>query len=305
MGAFWGLQTTWDYYKNRRGREGSNYNKKLVQLLTELPSNSPYINGGNISCNPTNSVDVVYLREDNSNSAATLDVLAHEYTHAMIWESSGLGNNQIDGDAASIGEGFADVFGMIVEGWVDNGAYDWSFGEDLGYQRNFENPHDDYPIPSPEKYMDPGYYYSMDYSRRHTQGGVIRKWFWLLSQGGSFNGQTLTGLGLERASDIAYITFNWSLWANIKYPEIGSPILWGTIAHYGRCSNEHKQVAKALKAINIPVPLVWDYALCDVVIDGPAVIGHHAGNIALEKHFKAILQEDIDSEDGIFLLAYT
>ena len=110
----------------------------------------------------------------------------------------------------------------------------------------------------------------------------------MLSEGGTSNGVTVQGLGIERASDIAYVTFNWSLWSNIRFSEIGAPTVWGTIAHWGRCSNEHKQVVKALQAVNIPVPLGWQTIFCGIQLDGPKVVDVRQGPLIAER-FRGII----------------
>src|SRR5690606_38054981 len=141
----------------------------------------------------------------------------------------------------------------------------------------------------PPIYLEPGYWSSTAY---HNNGGVLRKWFYLLSNGGTFNGNTVLPLGIETADDIAYITFNWSLWSNVQYPEAANQTVHATVAHWGRCSNEHKQVVKALRAVgfNIPNPLC-----VRVVIEGPYVIGNDEYGIV----YKAKLN-DIEDTAGAF-----
>lgn len=278
----WSLQRAWEYYINRHGRWGTNYAGRRVHVRTDAPIPS------NAGWNDDNGNDNIFIRPDNQHSAAMLDVLAHEYTHGMVAASSNLGVLG-DFDARSMNEAYADIFGMRIEGYA-LGTHDWTFAEHMGtYQRNFADPHADFPIPSPAIYLEPGYWSSTAY---HNNGGVLRKWFYLLSNGGTFNGNTVLPLGIETADDIAYITFNWWLWSNVQYPEAANQTVHATVAHWGRCSNEHKQVVKALRAVgfNIPNPLC-----VRVVIEGPYVIGNDEYGIV----YKAKLN-DIEDPAGAF-----
>jgi bacillolysin len=161
--AQWSVQKAWDYYFLRHGRPGSDYGKKHVVIYTKVPSGHV---GGNANYVPTTNFDNIRLRSDNGNSAAALDILAHEYTHAMINQSSGLGQNTSYVQSCAISEGFADIFGMRIKGFVNGGNYDWKFGESQGYIRHFDNPHYDLAYPSPDRYLDPGYYID-SYNARH------------------------------------------------------------------------------------------------------------------------------------------
>src|SRR5690554_889821 len=121
--AHWAAARVWDYYLNR-GRWGSNYQGKPLRIQTEhpIPQNAHY--------EPKSYLDIIALRQDkNGHSVAMLDLIAHEYTHAMIYESSELGINQ-DFDALSLNEGYADIFGMKIEGYA-LGYYDWTFAENM------------------------------------------------------------------------------------------------------------------------------------------------------------------------------
>lgn len=282
--AHWSMQKVWDYYYYRHGRAGSNYSSKPIKVYTEKSMSS----GTNLYYDPSiASEDRIFIRPNSSGySAAMLDVIAHEYTHAMIHESSNLGIVSTDYEARSMAEGYADIFGMKIEGDI-MGTHDWTFAENMGtYKRNFQNPHSDFPYPSPEIYLESGYWnpYAV-----HLNGGVLRKWFYLLSNGGTFNGNTVLPLGIETSTDIAYITFNWWLWSNLYYPEMASQTVQATIAHWGTCSKEHKQVVKALRAVgfNIPNPFCRR-----VGVLGPNIIDPVIGNLI---EWKAVLNEIEDS----------
>jgi Zn-dependent metalloprotease len=266
--AEWALQRTWDYYFSRHGRWGTNYGGKRVHIQTALngaTAPNAYYSNTDVYGND-NGQDNIYITADGLSGAtsgtpgysmASLDVLAHEYTHGMIKASSALGSLG-DFDAKALNEAYADMFGMKIEGQV-MGTLDWDMGGSLGFSRRyFYNPHVDYPYPAPSKYLESGYWSNWNY---HANGGVMRKWFHLLANGGTFNGQTVTGLGIEKATDIAYVTFNWWFWSNMRYYEASSQTIAQVKTDYGNCSNEHKQIVRSLRAVGFSVPILY----CDGV----------------------------------------
>ncbi len=267
--AHWAVQRTWEYYANVHWRKGTNYNSRLVHLQTEHNST----NIQNAAWQEKNGNDIIYLRPDeDGHSAAMLDVLAHEYTHGMIYESSGLGKFK-DFDAWSMAEAFCDIFGMRIEAYATGLMPDWAFAEHMGsYQRNFWDPHQDIGLnnppsnASPSTYLETGFWSATD---PYANGGVLRKWFQLLTTGGNFNGQNVSGLGIDKATSIAYIIFNWWMWPNIEYPDFAFQAIEAVKYEFGECSMEHKQTLKALKAVKLSSSILT----CNVIhVEGPTVI---------------------------------
>jgi hypothetical protein len=154
------------------------------------------------------------------------------------------------------------------------------------------------PYPSPDRYLDPGYYID-SYNARHRNGGVLRKWYSLLSKGGTHYGKTVQGLGIETATDIAYTTFNWWLWSSIHFPDMASQMVHAVIADWGRCSQAHKQVVNALSAVNLNVPLyLQPHCIDRLELDGSTVLGSELSSPAV---WRARLGEvNIEDEIGSF-----
>lgn len=261
--AEWALQRAWDYYFNRHGRWGTDYQGKRVHIQTALQnatSRNAYYSNADANLND-NGQDNIYITADGLGGAAVstpgysmaaLDVLAHEYTHGMIKRSSALGLFG-DFDAKALNEGFADIFGARIEGYV-MGSMDWNVGGSLGFTtRFFDNPHQDFPTMSASKYLEPGYWQT-NVNYPHMNGGVMRKWFHLLANGGTFNNRTVQGLGIETTDNIAYIVFNWWLWSNVNFPQAANQIVAEVKTDFGNCSNIHKQTVKALQAVGFTVP---------------------------------------------------
>jgi hypothetical protein len=88
----------------------------------------------------TESSDVIYLGDgaaataalvpepncDTLPSGVALDLLSHEFTHAVVARHARLGNT---GEAGAVNEGIADVLGAGVEHSVDPGDHNFTFAE--------------------------------------------------------------------------------------------------------------------------------------------------------------------------------
>lgn len=128
--AHWAAQKAWDYYFYKHGRWGSDYQGKKLHI------NTHYQYGGyNAFYNRESTIkDEIYLSVDGIHpdapnygdfgySIASIDVIGHEYTHAMIRASSELGADSTHFESRALNEGFADIFGLVihVHGFVKHG----------------------------------------------------------------------------------------------------------------------------------------------------------------------------------------
>jgi Zn-dependent metalloprotease len=126
------------------------------------------------------------------------DVVAHELTHGYVERTSAL---YMFHQSAALNESLADVVGEVVDHRYsppgpaeDNSA--WDLGEDIpgGAVRNLKDPtiHG-----HPDKMTSPSYKTAdvfNDAGEVHANDGVGNKTAYLISQGGSFNGRTVTGI---------------------------------------------------------------------------------------------------------------
>ncbi|WP_395691639.1 M4 family metallopeptidase [Nocardioides sp.] len=128
--------------------------------------------------------------------ASADDVVGHEMTHGIVDHSSEL---FYWGQSGAINESMADIMGEIVDhryATAGDSANDWRLGEDLpiGAIRDLQDPtlHG-----QPDKMTSASYTANLSYSDNagvHTNSGVGNKTAYLISQGGTFNGQTVTGI---------------------------------------------------------------------------------------------------------------
>src|SRR6185295_8339438 len=103
----------------------------------------------------------------------------------------------------------SDVFGEVIDQTNGRGNdaanVKWLIGEDilgLGAIRSMKDPTiygDPDKMTSPLYYRDP-----FDNGGVHFNSGLNNKAAYLMVEGGTFNGQTITGLGLTKVSKIYY-----------------------------------------------------------------------------------------------------
>ena len=115
----------------------------------------------------------------------SVDIIGHEYGHALLFRSSNLNNS---GDTkAAIHEGLADIWGIIFEKRITPSADYWKTGEQVmtngnSCERNFQNPSDATAHTQISSTYNCGAFYSTD---PHIKGGLLPYWFYLLVNGGS------------------------------------------------------------------------------------------------------------------------
>lgn len=133
------------------------------------------------------------------------DVVAHELTHGVTQYESGL---IYYGQSGAINEALSDIWGEFVDlgnaQGNDAASVRWLMGEDLpsGAIRDMENPPAYY---QPDK-MTSAYYYegAADNGGVHINSGVANKMCFLLTDGGTFNGQTVQAMGIPLVADLFY-----------------------------------------------------------------------------------------------------
>lgn len=139
------------------------------------------------------------------NPLASVDVIGHEYGHAILDKTTHIDSNQ----NATIHEGLADIWGIILENNITPNADCWKIGEQIMINgssclRNFQNPNDATAFTQISNTCGCGLYYSQD---PHVAGGLLPYWFYLLVNGGSGtngynNSYQLIPVGFELAEQL-------------------------------------------------------------------------------------------------------
>ena len=134
-----------------------------------------------------------------STGGVSLDIVAHEYTHGIINNSSQLVYAMQSG---ALNESYADVMAVLID------SANWTIGDnrvgDRGAFRDISNP----PIFSdPDTFS--GYVNlpaSNDNGGVHTNSSITNKAAFLLASGGYFNGSTVTAIGRAKMGRLFYET---------------------------------------------------------------------------------------------------
>jgi hypothetical protein len=142
--------------------------------------------------------------------ASADDVVAHEMTHGVTeHESNLIYLNQ----SGAINESFSDIWGEFVDLTNSKGNDDlsvkWQMGEDLppeiGVIRDMSDPTAVGSPPSPDRMLSPYYWnHQCDNGGVHFNSGIGNKAAYLMTDGGSFNGKTITGIGITKVAKIFY-----------------------------------------------------------------------------------------------------
>lgn len=192
---------TYDFYSSQHQRDSvNNAGMALISTTRYCPTQTsipcPYQNAF------WNGQQMVY----GQNFVAD-DVVAHEITHGVTDYASRLFYYYQSG---AINEAFSDIWGEFID--LSNGKGNdspgirWLMGEDLpgGAIRSMSNP---------PAYGDPdrmtSSLYKCDLEERdnggvHSNSGVANKAAFLMVDGGTFNGKTVTGLGIPKVASIFY-----------------------------------------------------------------------------------------------------
>ncbi|MFO7882687.1 MAG: M4 family metallopeptidase [Kosmotogaceae bacterium] len=272
--AQWVAEKTYDYYKYRHGRNGIDGNNQDIRIKLINGDNSRWEEGGS-------GYDYIELGEEGANRHASLDIVGHEFTHGVTYSEVSLAYEKEPG---ALDESFADIFGTMVEKYVEGSSFDWTIAEDifdgLDFFRSMENPNS---RNHPDEYEGVYWYETEgcspsennDFCGVHTNCGVQNYWFYLLSKGGTANGITITAIGEDKAARIAYRNLKYHLSSLSDYNDSRNGSVIAAEYIYGECSIEHQQTMNAWAAVGIgepaPNPCIPQEPL-SAYISGPEVI---------------------------------
>lgn len=138
------------------------------------------------------------------------DVVGHELAHGFTDFSSSLFYYMQSG---AINESMSDIFGELIDltngSGTDTSIVRWLMGEDIpgiGAIRNMANPPE---FGDPDRMNSLHYYGGVDDNGGvHWNSGVSNKAAYLLVDGGTFNGHTVTPLGVDKTAQLFYVVNN-------------------------------------------------------------------------------------------------
>ncbi len=261
------LGTTYDCYFSLFGRDS--YNGAGAKMISSVHYDVNYVNAY------WDGVQMVYgdgALPDASNLARSMDVTAHELTHAVTENESNL---TYSGESGGLNEAMSDIFGNTCE-WFRDGkvvsANTWKVGEDIwtpataGDALRYMND----PV------LDGG---SLDYWTPgaggvdvHYSSGIANLAFYLLSQGGlhprAKSAINVTGIGIDKASQIFYRANRDILTASSDFAA-AKLATEQAAAQLGYTAAEIASVTAAWQAVGVGIPAAPPIALAN----GVAVTG--------------------------------
>ncbi|MBY6037617.1 M4 family metallopeptidase [Fictibacillus nanhaiensis] len=236
---------TFDYYKNTHAR--NSYDNKGARITSSVHYGSNYNNAF------WNGSQMVYGDGDGTTFiplSGGIDVVAHELTHAVTDTSSDL---VYQNESGALNEAMSDIFGTLVE-YHDNNNPDFEIGEDI-YTPG--TPGDALrSMSDPTKYNDPDHY-SVRYTGTgdnggvHINSGIINKAAYLLSEGGTHYGVTVTGIGRSKLGAIFYRMNTVYLTSSSNFSQARAAAISSATDLYGAASQEVTSVKQAFDAVGI------------------------------------------------------
>ncbi|MFF5775934.1 M28 family peptidase [Streptomyces virginiae] len=195
-------QKQWDMLSQWLGRNGVSGNGRSFPAKVGLSDLNAYWDGSSVTIGRNSAGEWI----------AGIDVVAHEYGHAIDSNTPG----GTSGQESGLGEATGDIFGALTEAFANEPAPydtpDYTVGEVINLQgrgpiRNMYNP--------PAVNNDPACYSSaIPGTEVHAAAGPLNHWFYLLAEGTSpgggkpnsstCNGTSLTGVGVQNAGKIFY-----------------------------------------------------------------------------------------------------
>ncbi|MER7134547.1 M4 family metallopeptidase, partial [Streptosporangium saharense] len=200
--ALYAAQTEWNMLKDWLGRNGFNGQGGAFPARVGLNDVNAFWNG---------SYTNFGHNQANNQQATPMDVVGHEYGHA-IFQFSGSGGAGSGNEAGGLNESTGDIFGALLEHYANNQSDppDYQVGEEVNLVGQ-----------GPIRYMykpstngDPDCYSSsIPNTEVHAAAGPQNHWFYLLAEGTNPGGgkptspvcsgsSSLTGIGIQKAGQI-------------------------------------------------------------------------------------------------------
>jgi len=243
--ALYAVQREWDMLGSWLGRNGINGNGGGFPARVGLNDVNAFWNGSFTNFGHSS---------DNQRQATPIDVVAHEFGHAIFQTTpGGAGSGNENG---GLNEGTGDIFGALTEAFANNvnDPPDFLVGEEVnlvgsGPIRNMGNP---------AALGDPNCWSTaIPNTEVHAAAGPLNHWFTLLAAGSgtnvpTCNGSTVTGVGIQAAGRIYYNamlakTSGWR-YANVRLASINAAVnLFG--ANSAQCTS----TKAAWNAVSVPV----------------------------------------------------
>ena len=183
------------------------------------------------------------------------DVIAHELTHGVTRSESGLIYENASG---AMNESFSDIWGEFVDlSNGDNGPR-WDIGEDFAAANPIRSMSDPTRFGHPDRLGSTLFtpptsmpdFEDNDYGGVHSNSGINNKLCFLLTDGGTFNNRTVTGLGIDRVADLYYEVNAHLLTAGADWKQLYQTLRQAA-SNLGWSTAEQANLVRACEAVEI------------------------------------------------------
>ncbi|MCK5564437.1 MAG: right-handed parallel beta-helix repeat-containing protein [Planctomycetes bacterium] len=231
---------TYDFYLSYHGREGYDDLDSTVKAYVKVDFDNAMWSGNSMYVGVGNDID---------------DIVAHEFTHGVTASESGLIYSNQSG---AINESFSDIWGEFVdltnnagddsagvrwrlfEDWYCWGDPDWGEYPNCRIWRRMDFPEEVFADSSygytddigrhPDRFLSPYYYFgTSDGGGVHHNSSVGNKLCYLLTDGDTFNGYTISPMGIATVADLFYECQTNSLTSSSNYFDLGNDLVQAAI----------------------------------------------------------------------------
>ncbi|WP_354637791.1 M4 family metallopeptidase [Kitasatospora camelliae] len=251
--AHYGIQATWDFYKNVLGRNGIKNDGVGARSFVHYGTN--YGNAGW----DDDSFSMIYGDGDVGAKPFTeIDVAGHEMSHGVTAATAGL---IYSGDAGGLNEATSDIMGTMVEFNANNAADapDYLIGEKIDINGN-GTPLRWMDDPSKDGKSVKCWSTSTKNLNPHYSSGVGNHFFYLLAVGSgqsqwgnspTCDGSTVAGIGNDASTKIWYRALSTYMTSNTDYPGARTATIKAAKDLYGTGSTQCAAVEKAWSAVSV------------------------------------------------------
>ncbi|MFJ9245569.1 M4 family metallopeptidase [Streptomyces sp. NPDC101776] len=268
--AQYGITKTLDFYKKTFGRKGIENNGKAARGMVHF--------GRKVANAFWDSTCDCMLYGDGDGDMfkkplVVLDVTGHELTHGVVDATAKLEPTRVDadgnqyGEAGSLNESLADIFGSNVEFSANNAKNppNYLIGEKLGLAQKFLRRLDHPSLDKLEGTID--YWSPQTYDAEvHAGSGVSSHAYYLLAEGSgrktiggfaydspTYDGSTVTGIGRAKATAIFYRALTRYMVSTTDFHDARLATLKAAADLYGANSTAYQTVDQAWAAVNVTV----------------------------------------------------
>lgn len=231
-----------DYFKNTHGMNSFDGSTATVPLIVHYDTNlgNAFWNGKALFFGDGDG-------QTFGNLSRSLDVMAHEYAHAV---TSNTANLKYEGQSGALNEAFSDIFGVMVD------RDDWNVGEDATVNgsilRSLQDPHQGLSE-QPAKMSE---YYNWPLDEEHDNGGVHynsgipNRAAYLLAEGLTAEGLG-SSIGKNKMEKIAFRALATYLHQESTFLDTRRAFVSAAGDLYGAGSAEVQAVTKAWDAVEV------------------------------------------------------